>query len=288
MLSVRPGQSASDSVYKFSTYQYLLDIYPNAAVAYSLRKLRSVYSGSAVRIRRSGDNAETDIGFTALNNFDTASAEAFCIAGGGTQNGYVTTFYDQSGNSKNATNATASQQPIIVSSGAVVTTGSKPTVQFDGSDDFLSASYRATTQIITVLGVQQFLTTANNQVGITVSEISSGQIYFGYITSGATSYTYEDTQSKTRTNTTNRQLVTLAIGGANGNWYVNGSGSGFTPDNTITQITQTSGQDLRLGGYSGGGFNANINIQEFIIFQIDQSANITGLELNINTYYGIY
>jgi len=285
---IRPAINASKLVTNFNTYQYLLDLYPNAAVAYSLRKLRAAYSGSAVRIRRSGDNAETDIGFTALNNFDTASAEAFCIAGGGTQNGYVTTFYDQSGNSKNATNATASEQPIIVSSGAVVTTGSKPTVQFDGSDDFLSASYRATTQIITVLGVQEFLTTANNQVAITVSEISGGQIYFGFIALGVTSYTYEDIQAKTRTNTTNRQLVTLAIGGANGNWYVNGSGTGFTPNNTITQITKTSGQDLRLGGYSGGGFNANINIQEFILFQNDQTANITGLELNINTYYGIY
>lgn len=271
-----------------SGFEGVLDLYPNAAVAYSLRKLRAAYSGSAVRIRRSGDNAETDIGFTTSGDFDTATAQSFCIAGGGTQNGYVTTFYDQSGNSKNATNATASQQPIIVSSGAVVTTGSKPTVQFDGSDDFLSASYRATTQIITVLGVQQFLTTANNQVGITVSEISSGQIYFGFITSGVTYYTYQDIQAKTRTNTTNRQLVTLAIGGANGNWYVNGSGTGFTPNNTITQITKTSGQDLRLGGYSGGGFNANINIQEFILFQIDETANRTGLESNINTYYGIY
>ena len=31
----------------------LLDTYPNAAVAYSLRKLRTAYSGSAIRVRRS-------------------------------------------------------------------------------------------------------------------------------------------------------------------------------------------------------------------------------------------
>ena len=29
----------------------LLDSYPNAAVAYSLRKLRSAYTGSAIRVR---------------------------------------------------------------------------------------------------------------------------------------------------------------------------------------------------------------------------------------------
>jgi hypothetical protein len=46
----------------------LLDIYPNAAAAYSLRKLRNAYSGSAVRVRRSVDNAEQDFGFNDFNN----------------------------------------------------------------------------------------------------------------------------------------------------------------------------------------------------------------------------
>jgi hypothetical protein len=46
----------------------LLDTYPNAAVAYSLRKLRTAYSGSPIRVRRSVDNAEQDFGFDELNN----------------------------------------------------------------------------------------------------------------------------------------------------------------------------------------------------------------------------
>jgi hypothetical protein len=41
----------------------LLDTYSGAAVAYSLRKLRTAYSGSAIRVRRSSDNAEQDFGF---------------------------------------------------------------------------------------------------------------------------------------------------------------------------------------------------------------------------------
>jgi hypothetical protein len=36
----------------------LLDDYPNAAVAYSLRKLRTDYTGNSIRVRRSSDNAE--------------------------------------------------------------------------------------------------------------------------------------------------------------------------------------------------------------------------------------
>jgi hypothetical protein len=43
----------------------LLDLFPNAAVAYSLRKLRTAYTGAAIRVRRSSDNAEQDINFVA-------------------------------------------------------------------------------------------------------------------------------------------------------------------------------------------------------------------------------
>jgi hypothetical protein len=46
----------------------LLDLYPNAAVAYSLRKLRNAYSGSAIRVRRSVDNTEQDFGFDEIND----------------------------------------------------------------------------------------------------------------------------------------------------------------------------------------------------------------------------
>ena len=50
----------------------LLDMYPNAAVAYSLRKLRTTYTGNAIRVRRLSDNVEQDFGFVA-NELDTTS-----------------------------------------------------------------------------------------------------------------------------------------------------------------------------------------------------------------------
>lgn len=54
----------------------LLNIYPDAAVAYSLDKLDKNYEGSAVRVRRSSDNQEQDIGF--VNDlFDSTSLETF-------------------------------------------------------------------------------------------------------------------------------------------------------------------------------------------------------------------
>ena len=54
----------------------LLDTYSGAAAAYSLRLLSSTYSGSAIRVRRSDDNEEQDIGFRN-NVLDTSSLETF-------------------------------------------------------------------------------------------------------------------------------------------------------------------------------------------------------------------
>jgi hypothetical protein len=45
--------------------------------------------------------------------------------------GFVETWYDQSGNGKDATQATAGSQPKIVNAGSLLTAG----VTFDGSDD---------------------------------------------------------------------------------------------------------------------------------------------------------
>jgi hypothetical protein len=56
----------------------LLDIYPNATVAYSLRKLRNAYSGSLIRVRRGIDSIEQDIPFLSNGNLDTTNVEDFC------------------------------------------------------------------------------------------------------------------------------------------------------------------------------------------------------------------
>ena len=113
---------------------YLLDTLsqqPNAAYSVS-RKLKSSYSGSCLKVRRSSDSTTQDIGFDSSGLMDTAALLSFCGAG----DGFIDTLYDQSGNARNLTQSTAESQPKIVSSG-VVNTGinSKPTALFDGTND---------------------------------------------------------------------------------------------------------------------------------------------------------
>jgi len=60
------------------TISALLDSYSGAAAAYSLRKLSATWSGSAIRVRRSSDNTEMNIGFDDGGNLDTIAFEFIC------------------------------------------------------------------------------------------------------------------------------------------------------------------------------------------------------------------
>jgi hypothetical protein len=255
----------------------LLDTYTNAAVAYSLRKLRTAYTGSAIRVRRSVDNAEQNIGFVD-NVLDTASLLTFCGAG----NGFVTTWYDQSGNANNAINSTAIAQPQIVSSGAMILINGKPSVQFDGSNDQLNLG-----SVITA-GASSF----NSFVA---KRAASGDNFWALSEKDATGYllgsisnTYyyqpktTQYQASSATDTTTNQLL---ITGQNNAGTMSIFKNGSTITSTASNLTYSPTIDS-VGRYSG--LFSKCNIQETIFYNTNQSTNRTGIESNINTFYTIY
>lgn len=103
--------------------------------AYSFRKLRTAYTGNCVRVRRSSDNTQQDIGFVA-NYLDTAALKSFV----GSNNGFVVTWYDQSGNSRNLTQSTTSVQPRIVNAGAIEYRNSRVSIYTSGSTGLTCAT----------------------------------------------------------------------------------------------------------------------------------------------------
>jgi len=113
------------------------DAIPNIAAAYGMRRLRSAYTGSLLRLRRSSDNTEQDFGYTSSGDLDTAAIATF--VGGGS--GFVTTWYDQSGNGKDATQSTAANQPQYI---ANVKNG-HPIARGDGTNDGLIITRNGTT-----------------------------------------------------------------------------------------------------------------------------------------------
>ena len=117
----------------------LLDIYGGAAAAYSLRRLSKNLT-NVVRVRRSSDNTEAN--FTAEQILDGDLLRWVGLSA--SDDGFVTTYYDQSGNGNNAVENTASQQPQLVSGGSVITSNGYTVIQYDGTDDNLTTSLTAT------------------------------------------------------------------------------------------------------------------------------------------------
>jgi len=118
-----------------TTISYVDPVSNTPFAGYSLRKAVSAYTGPAIRVRRSSDDAEQDINFTTANELDTDALTTFVGAG---NDGFVTTWYDQAG-SNDMIQTTAANQPRIVIAGTVQTMDNgTPAIDF-ASADFLSA-----------------------------------------------------------------------------------------------------------------------------------------------------
>jgi hypothetical protein len=265
----------------------LLDFYPNAAAAYSVRALSSSYRGPLIKVRRASDNTERDIFALQNGNLDTFTLATFCSG----TDGFVTTWYDQSSSGRNATQSTAGAQPQIVSSGSVLTLNSKSAIKFDGINDNLNkTSFGFPTTKISLVKV-------NNRIGSSVNYDSIGYTINGGLI-----------------NMNGEGGVVGFEGRANGGSFLV-TNSGFTPtNNQILQFNIYDGTALKAStngntfattavssnpivygsqtlNIGSGGNNVdygNGNTQELVIWNVDQTSNRVAIESNINTYYTIY
>lgn len=109
------------------------------AMAYSLRQIVSSYTGPLVRVRRSSDDTELDIGLTAnlLTGYSKILNSPALLSFAGAGDAFVTKWYDQSGNVRHLAQTDVTKQPKIVSAGAMILVNTRPIVEFDGVDDHL-------------------------------------------------------------------------------------------------------------------------------------------------------
>jgi hypothetical protein len=297
--SLGSGITVKPIIYKFtfggsfSSFVGLLDLYPNAAAAWSLRKLRSDYTGACIRVRRSSDNAEQDIGF--MNNvLDTATLLAF--VGGG--NGFVTTLY---GTNYNQFSNTLTTQPQIVTNGVLNVNMLKPTLQWAlsrglGNDNNLTITPTSELWLFIVANVTQNnvgtqilfeqTTNFNDNQGSLVVYIRDGQLL---VSQRNAFYTTRQTSIPL-----GRSLISLRIrsGVTVTNFieiYINGISVTTTTfsnhnQNSIGFINApvfTGARNLSTSSFVG-------DLQELIIYNSNQSSNRVGIETNINNYYAIY
>ena len=265
----------------------LLDLYPNAAAAYSLRKLRDAYTGSAIRVRRSSDNAEQDIGFSS-GNLDTSALTTFCSG----TNGFVTTWYDQSGNGNNGLQTTAANQPRIVTAGSILEVNGKPTTYFNNANTVCMNITNIETLNFTILWVSKKDTTSG-EGSILLSGAFSGNKYIGddidnggnpiAVAVGAAIISIGAVNSSASGNEINQHLS--YINRRNSNQAV---GQFNNSNNNYNNAVSTNNIIINSIANYGVGYNYLGRVQEIIIYTSDKSADRTPISTNINTHYGIY
>ena len=193
---------------------------------------------------------------------------------------YVTTLYDQSGNGRDATQATAASQPQIVADGVVVTDGNgKPAMDFEGTDDYLQFSHSAS-QPFSIIFVHESDTTlaASNEFFDTLAGgraliDQSGSDYRLFANLVAGSGIAVDTDPS---------LIFTVFNGASSLLAKNGVSSG-----TLNAGTSATGSINSIGLSSPSGSYYNGKISEFILYASDQSTSRTAIEANIASRYGI-
>ena len=125
--SIYDKSNAGETLLKAESF--FLDTFTGASLGLSLVRLRKEYTGFCIKVRRSSDNSELDIGFVD-GVLDTASLLDFVGSG----NGFVSIIYDQVG-SNNMTQTISSLQGQIVSNGSLILKGGKPCIIREASEN---------------------------------------------------------------------------------------------------------------------------------------------------------
>ena len=148
--------------------------YPLVNLVLSVRKVNPAYNGPCMRVRRSNDNAEQDIYFTNAGNLDTASLQLFT----GSNNAFVTKWYDQSLNAYDVEQNNNLLQPQIVSGGSILLSDNGlPAINF--VDDFLQNSNVQLTpsfSSLTVAATTSLIQDENNNYIFNQGSFANGKI----------------------------------------------------------------------------------------------------------------
>ena len=286
----------------------ILDEYPGAAAAYSLRLLNTDYTGDAVVVRRASDNTTQNIGFID-GELDTDALDTFCSG----TDGFVTTWYDQSGNGNNSVNSTASEQPKIYDSIAgIVLDNGKTAIEFDGVNDSLDVLsstsifkflHDGTSSSIFILcnlisddnnfAILNTNRRSSSNIGYAMqlddrSSINRSMVLTSLISAGSgIQVSLNQTPNDFLTDSAQSLLIDLIDadnGTAENRSELYRDDGNAVKDNSLTNTVSTNDAsfDLEIFNRLGG------KLQELIIYPISQSSNRTGIETNINDFYSIY
>jgi len=274
----------------------LLDLYSNATAAYSLRRLRLGYTGPVVKVRRSFGNDEAD--FTAT---EVANGTLAAWVGAG-NNGFVTTWYDQSGNARHGQQPTSANQPKVVNSGSlVVNDRGKPGILCDGAaygfivtrtnmwqgNYYIATVTEPTTS--NIAGNHQIIGSRSGQSGVSMrfdGSVNNRLLFF----SGANSQVGSLGAGLAIGANPSMIYSVLHINGSPGQafLYRDGTQRGSSASmSDSSAVTQTAFALLSFGPAGGAGSRFDGIASEIIIWLSDLSSSRLAIDTAIGKHYGI-
>ena len=280
-----------DAVIRSGTPQFI----PRKATALSGSNLADVVSDSARSVNSTNsylfeftyDSDEAgSLTFSEGDDnadFDISNFKVLAFKGAG----LVETWYDQSGNSNDVEQATASRQPKIVNSGSLVTDANGHP-ELDFASDFLSKT----------AFTQGDLEQPNNT--FTVAKLNTNddanrKLYDGTV-GNKRNMLFLGTVGSGQFGLYSQIIIYTGETATNDKHLFSGLHNGASSELFINSVSKASGN---TGAYSMSGINIAKNhsndtnfwggqIQELIIYNSNQSSNRVAIENNINNHYSIY
>ena len=319
LTDIKFGANQISSVYLgnnlvWSNASYILDLYPSAHHAYSLRKLRSAYTGFCLRVRRttttpSATTTEVNVSFNSFYTIGLDSPITYASGASTTatnlgqfcasilngysnpdlvninQNIFVVTWYDQSGNGKNPTQTAAGNQPRLVELGNLELSGGKVAVRFTrtSSTRLTIADTTANINNMSSYFVGQYVITGFVQNAYALG--TTNRFYLPTSNGVNISAGYAGTVNAIvlQAVNINRNLYELLAPSPNNSSVVeafaNGVSKGTVAISSGASVAIWLGHANNVNHYDG-------YIQEVIGWQ--SNANRANIESNINTYWTIY
>lgn len=303
------GYSVAESVGEIAatitpsaSFQGLLDVYGTTGLLAALsvgRRLTVAYTGPLIRVRRSSDNVETDIGYvdstTAVLNLSALTDFV------GSNDGRVVTVYDQSGNGRNWTQATAANQPFIVTTGVVQTCGvnARPGMQHTGSHRMNTVSFSANANQVAVFFVNQKETNPAYNVKLCWGNVFTTGLTWHFedynqtVTWRPRSGVDASVVGVTEWNSATATVDLIQVGIANlttglRQHNVNQRGTISAVGGSFTATVANFGpRSLLVGSETGGGSGFVGNVGECIFYNVAARASASaGIANNLHTFWG--
>tara|TARA_Y100000004_G_scaffold25746_1_gene26030 strand:- start:22 stop:888 length:867 start_codon:yes stop_codon:yes gene_type:complete len=247
-----------------------------ATNAYSLRDIGATSLGiDVIRVRRDNDNSEQDFSASEVSD---GTLEAFVGSG---NNGFVRTWYDQSGNSNNLVMGTTGDQPKIVSSGSLLADG----IEFNSGYLSQEANLPSpNTQPVTIFMVAKMDAHPAQFGGYLSNSLSAGGVVFLTTSSSTSSMTADGfgTSISDGVTVTAQSYYSVLANENNSEIRRNATrvaGVGAIGNGTLERIM--------LGDIANLDFHLQGHITELIFFQGDKLSLKDEIEPNMASYYGI-